>query len=501
MLDQGAIVVNVRNAPVPSRAATGRRSIRSTTRSGAWPPSPGSSWRPHAGNDGYDALIQMWEPSGAESSLFRSPLRGVVTKNRAVSDFYATAICHRIFERFPTLRLASVENGASWIPDLLHRLDDAANRNPGYFATAPPRDASASTSGSHRSGRTTSRRSSPSSASIASCWAPTGPTPRGRASPSTSSPRPCRPDRAQDVQRIARDNAVELLGVGLTGLVTHDDGTNHRSSSRSPSMSLPTTSGSPKVRASGTTDRSWPSTSSAAPIVEVVDGDGRRCWPRLAADRTAWPSPLTAAPASPTTAASCGPTSAGSASRSTARRTRTNPPGSSRGGSSGSTSATGEVTVLHDSCDGRHLRGPNDLVIDEVGGVWFTDHGKGRHASVDRGGLLLPAGRVPTPCRRSPSRCSARTAWACRPTTVASTSAETFTGRLWAWDARARRAPCARTAGSLAVRHGGVCVAATPFSFDSLAVEEDGRIAIGAIGDGIVVVTPDGLRDRRRAWP
>ena len=94
----------------------------------------------HAGNDGYDALIQMWEPSGAESSLFRSPLRGVVTKNRAVSDFYATAICHKVFERFPSLRLASVENGASWIPDLLHRLDDAANRNPGYFARAPARD-------------------------------------------------------------------------------------------------------------------------------------------------------------------------------------------------------------------------------------------------------------------------------------------------------------------------------------------------------------------------
>jgi len=47
-------------------------------------------------------------------------------------------------------------------------------------------------------------------------------------------------------------------------------------------------------------------------------------------------------------------------------------------------------------------------------------------------------------------------------------------------------------AGSLAVRHCGVCVAATRFSFDSLAVEADGRIAIGAIGDGIVVITPDG---------
>ena len=48
---------------------------------------------------------------------------------------------------------------------------------------------------------------------------------------------------------------------------------------------------------------------------------------------------------------------------------------------------TGEVTVLHRECDGRPLRGPNDLVLDEAGGVWFTDHGKGRRASVDRGGL------------------------------------------------------------------------------------------------------------------
>src|SRR3546814_16230295 len=76
----------------------------------------------------------MWEPGSAETSLFRSPLRGVVTKGRAVSDFYAAAVCHKVFERFPELRLASVENGASWVPELLHRLDDAANRHPGYFA-------------------------------------------------------------------------------------------------------------------------------------------------------------------------------------------------------------------------------------------------------------------------------------------------------------------------------------------------------------------------------
>ena len=48
---------------------------------------------------------------------------------------------------------------------------------------------------------------------------------------------------------------------------------------------------------------------------------------------------------------------------------------------------SGEVTVLHKAGVGRPLRGPNDLVFDDAGGLWFTDHGKGRHTSVDRGGL------------------------------------------------------------------------------------------------------------------
>src|SRR5262249_61814880 len=68
---------------------------------------------------------------------------------------------------------------------------------------------------------------------------------------------------------------------------------------------------------------------------------------------------------------------------------------------------------------------------------------------------------------------------------------DTHTGRLWAWDLAAP-GEVKPAAGSLAVRHGGRCVAATPYSFDSLAVEADGRIAIGAIADGIVVLTPDG---------
>lgn len=172
------------------------------------------------------------------------------------------------------------------------------------------------------------------------------------------------------------------------------------------------------------------------------------------------------------------------------RATHTNePPGFEGGAIEYVDLSTGDVAVLHDRVDGRPLRGPNDLVVDEVGGLWFTDHGKGRRTSVDRGGLYYvpPGGEVEEVAFPLLGPNGVGLAPDGRRVYVA----ETHTGRLWAWDLDApgivRPSP-----GSLAVRHGGRCVAATSFSFDSLAVEDDGRIAIAALGEGIVVVTPDG---------
>jgi predicted TIM-barrel fold metal-dependent hydrolase len=214
VLDRGAIVVNVRNAPVP--VPGGHRSPFDPVYDPFWGLVAESRVvvATHAGNDGYDALIQMWEPGGAESSLFRSPLRNVVTKNRAVSDFYATAVCHRIFERFPGLRLASVENGASWIPDLLHRLDDAANRNPGYFAQHP-----SETFGEHVWATPFWEDDVPSIAGefrtdrllLGSDW----PHAEGTREPLEFVTDTLAGLPADEVRRIARDNAVALLGVAV----------------------------------------------------------------------------------------------------------------------------------------------------------------------------------------------------------------------------------------------------------------------------------------------
>jgi gluconolactonase len=173
------------------------------------------------------------------------------------------------------------------------------------------------------------------------------------------------------------------------------------------------------------------------------------------------------------------------------RATHTNePPGFSGGWIERVDLQSGDVTVLHRECGGRPLRGPNDLVFDQAGGLWFTDHGKGRHASVDRGGLYYIPADGSAVCEIAFPLLGPNGV-GLSPDGSRVYVAETHTGRLWAWDLEGPGEVRA-AAGSLAVRHGGTCLAATPFSFDSLAVEEDGRIAIGGIADGIVVITPNG---------
>ena len=43
----------------------------------------------------------------------------------------------KLFERFPNVRLASVENGSEFLGDLFHKLSSTARKIPGYFRDDP----------------------------------------------------------------------------------------------------------------------------------------------------------------------------------------------------------------------------------------------------------------------------------------------------------------------------------------------------------------------------
>ncbi len=46
-------------------------------------------------------------------------------------------ICHGVFDRHPSLRLVSVENGAAWVEPLLYRLNRAYGQMPQMFKKHP----------------------------------------------------------------------------------------------------------------------------------------------------------------------------------------------------------------------------------------------------------------------------------------------------------------------------------------------------------------------------
>lgn len=56
---------------------------------------------------------------------------------RAAHDFLITLVLERLFDRFPNLRVASVENGSEFLPSLFRQLASTARKMPGYFSEDP----------------------------------------------------------------------------------------------------------------------------------------------------------------------------------------------------------------------------------------------------------------------------------------------------------------------------------------------------------------------------
>ena len=138
VLERGARMVYLRPAPVPK----GDRSI-----------SPGDPlhdpfWARvheagipvafHSGDSGYGKHVAAWEgPRPMEGFRGANTFAMATMPGRPILDTMAALICHGVFDRFPNVRVASVENGSFWVPWLFKNLKKAYGQMPTLFSEDP----------------------------------------------------------------------------------------------------------------------------------------------------------------------------------------------------------------------------------------------------------------------------------------------------------------------------------------------------------------------------
>ena len=151
---------------------------------------------------------------------------------------------------------------------------------------------------------------------------------------------------------------------------------------------------------------------------------------------------------------------------------------------------TGAVETVYTECDGVPLKGPNDIVFDSAGGFWFSDLGKNREYDRDLGALYYATtdgGHISRAVFPIPGGANGV---GLAPGDTHVYIAETPTGRLFGW-AIAEPGVLVQDRAAAGF-HAFIANAGGYTLFDSLAVEESGRVCVATIGPGgVTVIDPD----------
>jgi predicted TIM-barrel fold metal-dependent hydrolase len=90
------------------------------------------------GTDGaLDRYIAEWEEPNEGFAIFDSTFKTAITHGRTISDTMTALICHGLFQRFPNLRIATIETGSNWVDPLLRALGSVYGRLPQQFTEDP----------------------------------------------------------------------------------------------------------------------------------------------------------------------------------------------------------------------------------------------------------------------------------------------------------------------------------------------------------------------------
>ena len=142
---------------------------------------------------------------------------------------------------------------------------------------------------------------------------------------------------------------------------------------------------------------------------------------------------------------------------------------------------TGAVTSLYTECDGKRFEGPNDLVFDKQGGMWFTDHGSTTPTGRNYGGLYYAKADGSKVTRWRDGMISPNGV-GLSPDEKTVYVADTHLGRLWAFDVSAPGVLA--EAPPLQPGSRGLQPSRATSCLDSLAVEAGGKVCVATIING-----------------
>lgn len=94
----------------------------------------------HASDSGYVRYSNEWEGAASETMAFAEPQlfsASLRNQHRDIQDAVTSVITHGVCWRFPNVRIALIENGAGWVPHLLHELELTYQKMPHLYPLTP----------------------------------------------------------------------------------------------------------------------------------------------------------------------------------------------------------------------------------------------------------------------------------------------------------------------------------------------------------------------------
>jgi predicted TIM-barrel fold metal-dependent hydrolase len=137
VIERGARVVLIRPAPVPG--VRGPRSFGKEEFDPVWQKIVDNDILVgmHSSDSGYERYANEWEGTGSEMLPFQPQAFRMLSAWRPIEDAVSALVCHGALSRFPQLKVAVIENGASWVAPLLKSMKDLYKKMPQEFAENP----------------------------------------------------------------------------------------------------------------------------------------------------------------------------------------------------------------------------------------------------------------------------------------------------------------------------------------------------------------------------